>query len=745
MKRFIYFVIFNLLMFSNVNGEKIDNFTINGNERISDQTIILFTEKKLSQKINENDLNDIIKNLYKTNFFSDVTVNFNNNILNITVVENPIIQSIIITGIDSKKYTEPLYNIMSIKEKSSYVEYNVKTDLNKIISFLKYSGFYFSKVEIDLKKNDNNTVDLIYNIELGEKALIKNINFTGDKIFKDKFLKNIIISEEAKFWKFLSSKKFLDEKRIELDTRLLKNFYLNKGYYNVNIESTSASLTDDGFILKFNINSGEKFYFNRLSLIIPADYEKNNFSEIYKSFNYLENKSYSLNEIKKILDQINTLALSKQYEFIDAKLEENIIDNNKLDIKITIGESKKYYVNRINIMGNDITDENVIRNMLVVDEGDPLNVLLNKKSINKIRASNLFANVDIKTIDINDSQKDMSVIVEEKPTGEISAGAGVGSSGTTFTAGIKENNFNGKGIRLNTSLTVSPKTISGNINWVAPNYKYSNKSLIGDISRSTTDLLTTSGYKNKLNLLSIGTSYEHKEDFYFSPNLSFKYETLETSGSASAELKKQADDYYDINLDYGVYYNKLNQSYAPSEGYSSSFNQQVPLFSNNYSLVNTYEFRKYNEISDQMIGSIKFYAKSINSLSSGKDVRVSKRIKIPSHKIRGFEPGKIGPIDSDSNFVGGNYASAINISTTLPTFLPELQTLDLNFFIDAATLWGVDYKESLEKGINIRSSLGFSIDWTTPVGPLNFVLAQPITKESTDKTESFRFNLGTTF
>ena len=746
MKNFIYFILINLFLSMNVYADKIEKISVNGNVRISDKTVILFSKAKINQEVNEDDFNNFIKDLYETDFFKKVKIKFEDNILTFSVVENPIIQSIKINGIKSSKYTEPMYEIMSMKEKNSFVEDYISKDLNKIKSFLKVSGFYFSVVEVSLEKKENNTVDLIYDVNLGDKASIRGIKFIGNKIYKDKRLKNIIVSEEDKFWKFLSKKKYLNERTVNLDTRLLKSYYLNKGYYKATIESSSASLVNDGFELIFNINAGEKFYFNKFKLIIPSNYEESNFKPIYDEFIELKNQSYSTNKIQKILDKVDSLALSRQYEFINASIKEEIVDNNKLNLIFTIGESKKYYVDRVNIIGNDITEETVIRNLLVVDEGDPFNELLNAKSINQIKASNLFKKVEFEIVEKeNNYQKDINIIVEEQPTGEISAGAGVGSSGSTVSFGIKEANFNGKGIALNTNLTISPKSISGGLNFSIPNYNYSDKSLNGNISRTDTDNLRNNGYKNKLSNISLGTSFEQRQNFYFSPSLSFQYETIETDITASAEIKKQSGNYYDLNLDYGLYYDKRNQRFKPSSGFSSNFVQRIPLISNNYTFKNSYSFNQYKEISDEMIGSLRFYLQSINSLSNNKNVRVSERLQVPANRLRGFKSGNVGPIEGQT-FLGGNYLTALNLGTSLPTFLPELQSLDFSIFLDAANVWGVDYNDTLNnKSSTVRSSAGLAIDLITPIGPLNFIFAKPITKASSDKTEFFRFDLGTTF
>ncbi len=737
--------LFILLLSTICNSEIVKIIDVDGNKRISNQTIILFSELKIGTDITEDDVNTSIKKLYDTNFFKKISTIFNNNILKITVIENPIIQSIEISGVKKKSYSEAIFAQLSMKEKSSYIESFVNGDLKRIRNFLKVSGFYFSKVEANIKENNNNTVDLIYNVELGEKAVIEKILFNGPKVFKDKKLKSIIISEESKFWKILSGKKFLNQKRIELDARLLKNFYLSKGYYNVKIENFSANLaTNNKFDLVFNINAGDKFFFNNFDLIIPSDYNKDHFNEIFFQFENLKDKSYSLNSVKDILDEIDKIALSKQYEFINASIEETIVSDNKIDFKFVISETKKVYVNRINIIGNDITNEQVIRNMLIVDEGDPFNELLHKKSINNIRSSNLFANVTSELIENKENvNQSINISVEEKPTGEISAGAGYGTTGKSITLGIKESNFRGDGVRLNSNLTISDNRVSGGLNFTIPNYKYSDKSLSTGFSRTSEDNLEQSGYKKKLNIANVGTSFEQREDLFFSPAFSFKYETLETSSTASALLKKQEGDYYDLVFSYGLYYDKRNQTFTPTDGYSSNFRQELPVFSNNYSIKNSYEYKVYNEFATDWIGTASFFAKTVNSIGS-KDVRVSERIVLPARKLRGFSSGKIGPKDND-DFIGGNYASSINLGLSLPTVLPELENFDFNLFIDAGNVWGVDYDSKLDDSSKIRSATGLSVNVLTPIGPLNFAWAVPITKSSTDKTENFRFDIGTTF
>ena len=207
---------------------------------------------------------------------------------------------------------------------------------------------------------------------------------------------------------------------------------------------------------------------------------------------------------------------------------------------------------------------------------------------------------------------------------------------------------------------------------------------------------------------------------------------------------KISGDFVDFNFIYSLNYDLRNKRYKPDEGFQNIFSQELPMISDNYEMINSFETIKYQKLPSQMIGKINFKIMAVNTIKDG-DVRLSKRLYIPGKKLRGFEPGKVGPKDSSDDFIGGNYYSSVNLSTTLPQILPSFQNSDFSLFIDAANIWGVDYDSSLDKNNDIKSSIGVAIDLLTPIGPLNFSLTQPMTKSSSDKTESFRFNLGTTF
>ena len=727
-------------------GEIIKEIKIKGNQRINTETIEVFSQISRGSDVNKNDLNSILKNLYETDFFSDIKINIENSVLNIEVTENPIIQNLIFDGIRSKDFLKELKKRISLKEKNPFVENNIKNELNKIKDILQKSGYYFSKVELKQKINDNNTIDLVFKIDLGDKAFIKKISFLGDKKFKKRQLIGVIASEEDKFWKFLSKKRLLNSQQIELDKRLLISYYKNKGYYNVKIISDTVQYQDNKqFNLIFNIDSGQKFYFGDFKINLPDDYDNIYFDEIIENLNNYSKEKYSYKVIEKVLKEIERVASYNKFDFVDAKLTEIITDDNKIDIQIDVEETNvKKFVQKINVLGNNITIEDVVRNELIIDEGDPLNNILFNRSINNIKSLNIFKSVETEILDTEDDlQKIVNINVEEKPTGEIVLGAGVGTSGTSTTFGVKENNFLGKGIKLNSALTLSDESIKGVFSYTKSHFNNSDRDLILSAQASETDRLKDFGYKTNDTGLFMGTRFEHLEDFFIAPNLSINYESIETSSSASSLLKKQEGSYFDVEGLYSLDYDKRDQSFQPSDGYLSSFSQKLPFnVGDNQTITNSYEFTTYHEYMEDVVASISFFGKNANSFGD-KDVRISDRVYVPSKKLRGFESGKVGPKDG-KDYIGGNYVAAVNMASNLPIF-QNLETVDFNIFYDAANVWGVDYSSQVDDSNEIRSSTGVALDWYTPIGPMSFSFAQPITKKATDKTETFRFNLGTTF
>ena len=478
-------------------------------------------------------------------------------------------------------------------------------------------------------------------------------------------------------------------------------------------------------------------------LKLPLDYDDENFDKLKSMFSNLKGKNYSLTSIDEILKEIDKIVLNKQYEFLKSTVNEEINDN-LINLTFNIEESEKFYVEKINIFGNNITQEEVIRNSFSVDEGDAFNELLHTRTINNLKSLNFFKNIKSDVINGTlESQKIINLTFEEKATGEISAGAGIGTNGGTVAFSVSENNFLGRGIEFGTNLSVSGEEVKGMISLNNPNYQGSNRSLNFSAESTVVDRINNYGYETTKTGFRLGSGFEYYDNLYLNTGISTYVERLKTDNTASASLKKQKGTFFDTFFNYTFTYDVRNQRYQPTEGFVSRFTQNVPLLSKNYSLTNTYDFKIYNEWLNENIASYGFYMSGTRSIA-GKDIKLSERLFIPSKKLRGFEAGRIGPKDG-KDYIGGNYIMAFNAATTMPQIFPNFESANFSLFFDAANVWGIDYNDTIGDGSKIRSSIGLAVDLFTPIGPLNFSISEPITKGKNDITEFFRFNLGATF
>ena len=743
-KIFILAILLNYFPLSVSNSEVINQIKIEGNKRITDEIILMFSQVNLGKDINSTAVNEIIKNLYETNFFNNVSVVFEDNLVSIIVDEAPIIDKIIFTGLKAKKIEKKIRDNLKLRSRNSYNEFLMVQEVNTIESTLKTLGYYFSKVEAHIETLENNMINLEYKIDIGSKAKIGKISFLGNKIFKDKKLKSIIISEEYKFWKFISGKKYLQEQLTEIDKRLLKNFYLNRGFYNIKINTSFAKLiNDDEFEIIFNIDPGKKINFNEMRIVFPDNFTKSNYKNLEDLFEKLKGEKYSINSVEKILNEIDKITIQEEFKSSRAYIKENLV-NDELNIDFIIEESTKFVVEKINIFGNNITQENVIRNQLELDEGDPFSEILTKKTENNLKSLNFFKNVSTEILDgKNLNSKIINFKVSEKPTGEIMAGAGAGTEGGTFMFGVKENNYLGKGLSVDANATISAETFKGKFSILNPNYNNSDKSTFFNIEAIEIDQLKDFGYKTNRTGFELGTGFEYLEDFYLNLSTSTFVEKIETDSTASTRQKSQAGNYFDTFAKFNFNLDKRNQKFKTSDGYRSNYNVQIPIISNTNTLTNSYNYKIYSELFENQISSFSFLVKTATSIT-GDDVKLTERLSIPSNYLRGFARGKVGPKDGN-DFIGGNFISSVNLQTSLPILFENSQNLDAVIFFDAANIWGVDYDSSIDDASKIRSSIGIGVDYLTVVGPLSFSLSQVISKDDNDVEESFRFNLGTTF
>ena len=530
---------------------------------------------------------------------------------------------------------------------------------------------------------------------------------------------------------------------IDLDIRLLTNFYKSIGYYDVTINSNSAEINNQKNIdLIYSIDAGTRYTIDKITTNVDPVFNNELFFPLKKSYEKLIGEYYSPFEIKNILEDIDEIIEKNNLQFVEHNVEEEVLERT-ISIKFNIFEGKRQLVERINITGNNITNENVIRAELLLDEGDPFTSLNLNKSISKLKAKRIFRTVKSEVLDgSKNNLKLINIDVEEMPTGELSAGAGIGTDGGSFEASVSENNWLGEGKKLDFNISVDAESLSGVINYTNPNYNFMGNSLNYFVSSTENDK-PDQGYKNTLLSAGINTRFEQFKDIYTNLGFSVSHDDLTTLDSASANLKKQSGSFSELLASYGFTKDSRNRAFMPSSGSIISFDQSFPVVADKQAISNTFKATKYKSLTNDVVGAGKIYLTAVNGIGDD-DVRLSKRKGLSTRRLRGFERNKVGPIDG-SDHIGGNYAAAVNFEASLPNLLPEAYKTDVGFFLDFGNVWGVDYDSSIDESNKIRSSTGVAASWLSPIGPLSFVFSTNLSKADTDKTESFNFNLGTTF
>ena len=738
-----YFVLFFLLL-SSVSQAEIKKINIIGNKRVSNNTIESLVDKK-KDKIDSIYINNLTKNIYDTDFFSDVKIDFNQEVLTITVVENPIVNFFYINGIKDDDL-DKINKIFIIKENAIFSSAKLKQDVERVKDYFKDLGYYSIIVDPEVYKIENNQVNLILNIDKKDVSKIKNIFFIGNKYFSSSALLRVISSAEDGWWKLFSSSA-LSEKKIEYDKELLKDFYKSKGFYDVQIETVFANLdSNKNFSVTFSINSGKKYSFGQFEIKSNNNIKDIDVNEIKVFSNKtIKNQIYSSEVVSKLSNQIIKFIEEKKYNNIDIRVEEVKSKDQNIDILVSLDPGKNLFLNKINIKGNNITQEKTIRDNLVISEGDNLNNSKIKKSIDQIKSKQYFSRVDYK---IDDSEKknfkDLNIIVKEQATGSISAGVGYGTNGGMFEASVNEKNFLGQGVNLNLLARLSTEKISGEFTILNPNFNNSEKELFNSLF-SDTDDYKNSGYQNKRIGDKIATKYEIYEDIYFRPNLLIQYDKLETSSTASSLLKSRSGNYTTTSVGYNFSADFRDSKSNPTSGNVSYFEQNIATLLSDIPTVQTsIGTTFYKElINENFIGSLRARIDAAIGLDN-KDIKLSDRSYGSVSVIRGFENRGIGPVDGGDH-VGGNYLASLSLKSTFPNPIPENLRANTIIFFDAANVWGVDYSNNIADSNKIRTSVGVGLDIMSPFGPVSFSYAVPLSSLSTDKKQNFLFNIGSSF
>ena len=542
-------------------------------------------------------------------------------------------------------------------------------------------------VDTDISKISGNALNVVINIKRKNKYKINRIYFIGDKKFKSSTLSDVISSTEDGWWKFLGSSSLVNKKQIEFDKKLLKTFYLNSGYYDVQISSSDVNFigTNQADVI-FSINSGNKYYFSKFVIL---DNDKNLNLKNIKELNKLVSKKLKGTFSKKKLDDINNILneylRNKKIEFVTFFNKINKISEDKLDVEFRFVKKPRKFVNLINISGNTITEESVIRRNLLLSEGDSFLDYKVAKSIDKVKSLRIFKNVKFETVNSGDEKIDLNITVEEQPTGSVSAGVGVGSSGSTISSSIVEKNLFGKGIIIDSNVSIGTEKISGNVGFSIPDFMNTDNLFNYNIFALSTDY-TNSGYESKKIGNVLATRFNIYENVSLKTGFAIDLDSIDTNPSASNLYKSREGDYLTYKGFYNIVNDRRNSGFQPTKGYRLGFGQGLAMPGSDITyLENNINGVVYHSISNDYVVSLKSGLNTINSLDNN-DVKLSDRKFLRQTKLRGFENYGVGPKDG-SDHIGGNYSAYASLSTTIPNPIPDSWNAKSILFLDTGNVW----------------------------------------------------------
>ncbi|MBT4848224.1 MAG: outer membrane protein assembly factor BamA [Alphaproteobacteria bacterium] len=724
----------------------VSEIAISGNSRVSDSTISAYLPVRVGDAISEDSLDNAIDSLFATQLFNDVTINIEGTRISIAVVENPIVNRVNIEGNDVLD-DERLLAELDIQPRRVFTRKVAVDATQKLLEIYRLSGRYAAEITPQVIRLDNNRVDLIFEVDEGPLIKVTSISFIGNETFSDFALRQVISSRQVRWWAFLSSVDKYDESRLDYDARLLRQFYLGRGYANIQIKRAQGGLLADrsGFALTFEIDEGTRYKLRDVSFtsqITDIDVSK------FRDDIPLEKGDwYNVKGLEQGLLNVTNSLGNLGYAFVDVRPQVTPdTDSNELDIEISIGEGRKNYIERIEVVNNSRTRDTVIRRELEVVEGDPYNQLKLDKSLQNIKNLGFFRTVDISTVRGSaDDQTIAKINVEEQSTGDFSIGVGYSSlDKSTVSLGINERNFLGSGRGLKFSSSLSESRSDYRLGLSEPYFL--DRDLHGS-AEIFNEKLENSTLTTKSTGVNLGVAFDAADDYYHRIGYELSSaDSTQNSTTATSLTGEENKDLLRSALSYTIGRSTLDNRFDPTEGYLYELDETVSGLGGDVTFMKTSVRASYFKPLNfnSFILGVRGRAGFVDGL--GEKVTQSARFYLGGRTVRGFDSSGIGPLDTGTNSaVGGNYMYSATAEIVSSYGLSEDLGVRWTVFSDIGSVWDTDYPSGVT-GANddsLRQSVGVGFLWDTAVGPLTFYWADAVSKTSHDQLKQFQFNIGT--
>lgn len=729
------------------------NVEIQGNDRVDAATILNYAGISRGQEVTAGGLNDAYQRIMNSGLFESVELVPQGSTLLIKVVEYPIVNVISIEG-NKRLKDEKLSELIQSQSRRIYSPSLAESDAAAIAEAYRVSGRLAASVTPKIIRRNDNRVDLVFEITEGKVVENERISFVGNKAFSDRRLRQVLETKQAGLLRnFIQRDTYVPE-RLDLDRKLLTDFYQSRGYIDFQVLESGADVSRerDATFVTFTVREGLSYDIGNVTTV--SEVEGLDAAEFEAVQKIRPGQTYSPLLIDNNITRMETLALKKGLNFI--RVEPRLTRNERgqvIDVEFAIVRGERIFVERIDIEGNTTTLDQVIRRQFRTVEGDPFNPREIRQAAERIRALGFFADAQVNADQgSGPDQVVVNVDVEEQPTGSLSFGLTYSvASGTGFNIGFSETNFLGRGQKL--SLAVS--TASSNQN---SSFSFTEPALLGrDLSFSVGAYYRTSesdysAYDTRNIGFTTGIGFPLGEQSSLDLRLGFARDELYNytgdSPILAAEASQGALD--TVSVGYTYEYDNRITGLNPKGGVLLRFGQDFAGLGGDREYIKTTalalaETKVWNE--EVTLRAI-FEGGAVTSLG-GNISQVSERF-FGNGKIRGFEPNGIGPRDlgaTDQDALGGNLFAVARLEADFPLGLPEEYGITGGAFMDVGSVWSLDNTNggAVDDSFIPRATVGVSVFWTTPIGPLRFNFSHAVKKEDYDKEQTFDLTISTKF
>ncbi|MBT7614080.1 MAG: outer membrane protein assembly factor BamA [Rhodospirillaceae bacterium] len=741
------------LAFGAVDGRAqsvIDQVIVSGNQRIEPETIASYMTIRVGDPFEIREIDDSLKSLFATGLFADVTIRREGTALVVQVVENPIINRIAFEGNQSLD-SEELEAEVQLRPRTVYTRTKVQSDVARVLELYRRDGRFNATVEPKVILQEQNRIDLVFEIDEGDATVVREINFIGNAEFSDGSLRQRIMSKETAWFRFLSQDDTYDPDRLAFDQELLRRFYLSEGYADFRVISVVADLTADRreFFITFTIEEGPRYEFGEVivsSTLVGVD------PAMVEDMIYTDPGDwYDAEEVEEVTQEV-TLALGDQgFAFVNVRPRaERDRETLKIDLDYQISRADPLYIERIDVFGNIRTADEVIRREFKLAEGDAFNLARLQRSEQRIRALDFFNNITISRSP--GSQPDTTIIaveVEEKSTGELSIGAGFSTfDSVLFNISIRERNLLGNGQRLSLDLALSGRRQNIDLSFTEPYFLNRDLAVGFDLFRRRLDLQDESSFEQENIGGVLRMSYAITEHLRQTVFYTLQSVTIEDIGAgASIFVLEQEGTSVTSSLGEQLDYDRRDDALNPTSGYLLQHSTDIAGFGGTEKYIrNRMGASYFYPFAIDWTGNLRAEGGVIQGIF-GEDVSIADRFFLGGGSLRGFEPAGVGPRDlSTDDALGGNVFWTSTAELTVPLGLPRELGLLGRVFTDFGSLFDLDSTGPSIADVNsVRASVGVGLSYNSPLGPIQLDVARAILEEDFDKTELFRFSFGTAF